>query len=251
MADRATPNLPSRDFAVTSDFYAGLGFGVSAIAAGLALTGVGRRLTGPVLSAALFFLVPWIGIQIDTGRAASRHFDGVDAEPRPEPMIAAQFHGVMGDRFSGMRDFTMAARAYERALQMRPRHEYAWRLGMAHFAAGRFDQAIPALEQALDLRPNDRTTLIALAEVHVDAGHVAAADQWIDRAIALYPDAGAAWLQRGRNELRKGRPAEAAIAFDRADSLFSPKDKARRDLLRAREAMAAPSPLLPDELDAP
>ena len=26
MADRATPNLPSRDFTVTSDFYAGLGF---------------------------------------------------------------------------------------------------------------------------------------------------------------------------------------------------------------------------------
>ena len=26
MADRATPNLPSRDFAATSDFYAGLGF---------------------------------------------------------------------------------------------------------------------------------------------------------------------------------------------------------------------------------
>jgi hypothetical protein len=26
MADRATPNLPSRDFAVTSDFYAALGF---------------------------------------------------------------------------------------------------------------------------------------------------------------------------------------------------------------------------------
>jgi hypothetical protein len=26
MADRATPNLPSRDFAVTSDFYATLGF---------------------------------------------------------------------------------------------------------------------------------------------------------------------------------------------------------------------------------
>ena len=26
MADRATPNLPSRDFAVTSDFYAELGF---------------------------------------------------------------------------------------------------------------------------------------------------------------------------------------------------------------------------------
>jgi hypothetical protein len=26
MADRATPNLPARDFAVTSDFYAALGF---------------------------------------------------------------------------------------------------------------------------------------------------------------------------------------------------------------------------------
>jgi len=227
------------------DLYAGLGFGIGAIAAGLSLAGIGRRLAGPTLAAALYFLVPWIGIQIDSGRAASRHFDGVDAEPRPEPMVAAQFHGAMGDRFSGMRDFTMAARAYERALQIRPRHEYAWRLGMAHFAAGRFDAAIPALQKALDLRPNDRTTLIALAEVNVDAGNSVAADQWIDRALALYPDAGAAWLQRGRSEFRKGRLVEAAAAFDRADSLFSSKDIGRRDLVRAREALAAAAPSVP------
>ena len=227
------------------DLYSGLGFGVAAIGAGLSLAGVGRRLAGPVLAAGLFFLVPWLGIQVDSDRAARRHFDGVDAEPRPEPMIAAQFHGVMGDRFSSMREFTLAARAYERALQIRPRHEYAWRLGMAHFAARQFDRALPALEQALALRPNDRTTLIALAEVNVDAGRPDAADRWIDRAIALFPRDGAAWLQRGRNELLVGRLAGAAAAFDRADSLFSKEDRARIDLRRARADLGARSPSAP------
>ena len=224
------------------DLYAGLGFGLAAIAAGLALAGVGRRLAGPALAAGLYFLVPWVGIQVDVDRAARRHFDGADAEPRPEPMIAAQFHGVMGDRFSSIRDFEMAARAYEKALQLRPRHEYAWRLGMTHFAARRFEQAIPPLEQALELRPDDRTTLLALAEVNVDAGHADAADRWIDRALALFPDSGAAWLQRGRNAARRGHPEEALRAFNRADSLFKPNDPARADLVRARATVtSAPS----------
>ena len=119
------------------DLYAGLGFGIAAVAAGLAFAGAGRRLAGPVLAASLFFLVPWIGIQVDSSRAARRHFDGVDAEPRPEPMVAAQFHGVMGDRFSSMHEFAMAAKAYERALATRPRHSTPGVSGMAQFAAQR------------------------------------------------------------------------------------------------------------------
>jgi hypothetical protein len=246
-----TPLGAMRDW----DLYSGLGFGVAGLAAGFAFAGAGRRLAGPALAASLFFLVPWIGIQVDSSRAARRHFDGVDAAPRPEPMIAAQFHGVMGDRFSSMREFGMATKAYERALAMRPRHEYAWRLGMAQFAAHDYAGAIGNLERALSLRPDDRTTLITLGEVCVDAGRVDEADKWLARARELYPDSGAAWLQTGRARQRRGDMAGAREAYDRADTLFGPKDRARRDLERARESLAAagattPPPGAPPAADA-
>ncbi|HEX7878536.1 MAG TPA: tetratricopeptide repeat protein [Candidatus Eisenbacteria bacterium] len=228
-----TPLGAMRDW----DLYAGLGFGIAAIAAGLSLAGAGRRLAGPVVAASLFFLVPWIGIQIDSSRAARRHFDGVDAEPRPEPMVAAQFHGVMGDRFSSMREFGMAAKAYERALAMRPRHEYAWRLGMAQFAAHDYEHAVINLKRALELRPGDVTTRITLGEVCIDAGRMDEADGWLDPVLAEDPASAGAWLQKGRAEQRRGRFDAAARAYARADTLFAPNARARRDHDRARESL--------------
>jgi hypothetical protein len=220
------------------DLFAGLGFGAAGIAAGFALAGAGRRLAPAVAAAGLALLVPWIGVQLDPGRAARRHFDAIEAEPRPEPAVAAMAHGAMGDRFASLGNFELAERAYRRSLGLYPRHEYAWRLGMTLYARRDFAAAVTALEEALALRPEDRVSLVALGEVLVSDGQTTRADSVLSRARALYPGDGAAWLQTARARLARGDRDAARVALAEADRRMRSDDALRPDYARVAEALA-------------
>lgn len=233
------------------DLFAGLGFGVAGAAAGFALAGAGRRMAPAVTAAGLTLLVPWIGIQIDSGRSARRHFDMIDAAPRPAPAVAALAHGAMGDRFASLGNFELAERAYLRSLELAPRHEYAWRLGMALYAHSAFPEAIRALDRALELRPDDRATLVTLGEVLVSAGDAARADTVLARARRLYPEDGAAWLQTARAHLAAGESTEARRALEEADRRMAADDALRPDFRRVEEALNAAEAPAPGESVSP
>jgi Flp pilus assembly protein TadD len=226
------------------DLFAGLGFGAAAIAGGFALAGAGRRLAPAVAAAGLTLLVPWIGVQLDKDRAARRHFESIDAEPRPEPAVAAMAHGAMGDRFAALGNLELAERAYRRSLDLYPRYEYAWRLGMSLYARRDFAASVAALEDALALRPDDRVTLVSLGEVLVSGGQPVRADSVLARARTLYPDDGAAWLQTARARLAEGDRAAARAALAEADRRMRPDDALRPDFERVAAALDAgpPSP---------
>lgn len=217
------------------DLFSGIGFGLAATASGLALAGPARRMAGAAMAASLFFLVPWIGLQMSTERAARRHLEAVDAPPPLEPIVRGGFHGAMGDRFASIMSFDMAARAYHKALSYYPRSEYWWRLATVYIAAGRNPEAVRALNGLLEMEPEDVTGLVTLGEVSIAMGRLAAADSALDRALAVNPRFGPAWIQKAR--VKYGRlDRDGALAdLVRADSLMSPDDPPRRDLVRLRD----------------
>jgi tetratricopeptide (TPR) repeat protein len=215
---------------------------VAGVAAALALSGLGRRLAGPVAAASLFFLAPWIGIQISVERAARRHFDAIESEPKLEPAVEAPYHCVMGDRCSNLRQLDLAARAYGRALSVCPRYEYAWRLGMVYLASGRYAESARAMEKALQMAPDDLRAMMQLGEALTASRDFARATAVLDRAIQLNPRSGGALLRRALVEVGQGRTDEARRWLARADSLSAPDDPARGDLRtwQARLAVTAP-----------
>jgi len=96
---------------------------------------------------------------------------------------------------------------------------------MAYRAAGKFDQALPLLEQTFELMksklgPDHRTTLVCmnnLASVYRDAGKLEQALPLFEQTLALikaklgpdHPDALASMYDLGVAYLRVGKPAES------------------------------------------
>lgn len=226
-----TPLGAMRDW----DLFAGLGLGAAGLATALVLTTNARRLARPIAAASLFFLVPWIGIQISNQRAATRHFDGIEADPRPEPFVASSFHLTMGDRFSNIRQFDLAVRAYERSLAAYPRYEAAWRLGTVHVVTKKYPEAIRAFERAIELQPGDETAMILLAEALMGAGELARAEQTLDRILAANSESGTAHLRKAQIERVLGRAGSAEEHFALADRYLPREGAVRREMEEIRK----------------
>lgn len=243
-----TPLGAMRDW----DLFSGLGYGLGGMAAAMALSGAWRRLAGPITAACLFFLVPWIGIQIEMERAAQRYIDAIESEPKPEPAVAASYHCALGDRCSRLRQFDLAAAAYKRALLLDPRYEYAWRLGMVHLGARRYADCATAMERALEIQPDDVRAMTQLGEALTFLNQFDRATAVLDRALQLQPRAGGTLLRRMWVELARGRKDEARRWLARADSLAAPDDPARKELREwldraaVRDSAASPGPGGPD-----
>lgn len=217
------------------DLFSGIGFALAAVASGVALAGPARRMAGAAMAASLFFLVPWIGLQMSTERAARRHLEAVDAPPPLEPIVRGGFHGVMGDRFASIMSFDLAARAYHKALSYYPRTEYWWRLATVYMAAGRNPEAVRALNELLKMEPDNVTGLVTLGEVSIAMDRLAAADSVLDLALKVDPRFGPAWVQKARVKYGRLDRTGALADLARADSLIAPDDLTRRDLVRLRD----------------
>ena len=85
-----------------------------------------------------------------------------------------------------------AANVIDRALSLNPSSAHAWiARGLVSVVQDRPDQAIEALERAMRLSPLDpwgRAFTSPLAMAHFAAGRYEQAIQWADRALAAQPD---------------------------------------------------------------
>lgn len=221
------------------DLFATFGLGFSAIAGGAAATGGARRLFGPILMASLLLTLPWLGIQVSPERSAHRHFEAIEATPRPEPFIESGFHGVMGDRFGGLGNFDLAASAYRRSLDAYPRFDYAWRFGVGEMHQNRYQSAADALQQALRLHPDDRKALTELGRAWNALRRYDQADSVLARVIELYPrDAGAAMVYRARTHFGQGDAAGGRRWIESARATLPPGDVAWKDLKALEDQLA-------------
>lgn len=250
-----TPLGAARDW----DVYAGFGLGLNAIAAG-GLLGLNRAgYVRPLIVAGLFVALPFVGIQMSPERSARRHFEAIEAEPRPEPFIEAGYHGVMGDRFGDLGQYALASRAYARALSAWPRKEYAWRLGTVEMAQKHYDLAAQALERAIRIDPNHREATVELGNALNGLGQFARADSVLAQAIIRFPEAnGLAMVYRARARYLMGDMTGGQEWLAAADRALPAQDPGRTDLKRLRDevgdavrAGALPSPAAVDPGDTP
>lgn len=127
-----------------------------------------------------------------------------------------------------------------------PRKSDALKQGVAHFCAGRLDQALGLFRLAVQTKPRDRVALVNLARVQAILGQRLEALANFDRALALDPNFAEAHLSRGQVLLELGRLEEARQACARAAAL-RPRDAqallflglALRTLERLPEALDA------------
>lgn len=115
-----------------------------------------------------------------------------------------------------------------------------------HLQAGRAREAIVAIDDALETRPEDPTAWLLRAAAHEALGDLEAAVADHGERVRLEPRSAAAWLERARLRARRGDAAGALEDVERALALGA-KDTATRALQatlllekgRAREAVRA------------
>ena len=125
-----------------------------------------------------------------------------------------------------MDDFSSAAPAFQRAIEIEPTKSAYSNLGLMHYYLGDFDAAIENLSNAVELQPNDYLARSNLGDALWVAGREADALQEFARAEALALEAfevnpndpftmmDLAWIQA-----MLGKPDEARELMDKARSL--------------------------------
>jgi tetratricopeptide (TPR) repeat protein len=96
-----------------------------------------------------------------------------------------------------------------------PARDY-FKLGAAFFWAGHPDQALPYLDEVVRRSPENERALMAIAEIHLDAGRQEKARGAIERALRAPPRSAMVADNLGLRFAEKGLYAEARSLFQRA-----------------------------------
>lgn len=128
--------------------------------------------------------------------------------------------------------------------------------GVAHYEAGRAEEAAQRFEAALALAPGRVSVLINLGAARLRLGQRQAAIDALDQALAAEPQHADAWMHRGLAAGELGRHAEALGNFERALQLDAGSGSAQfywalslGHLQRHAEALAALERLLQHQPD--
>jgi tetratricopeptide (TPR) repeat protein len=103
--------------------------------------------------------------------------------------LDAGLHYALGLTLTRLKQPETALAEFQRATELdtdRARYAYVYAVGL--HSAGRNDEAMDVLKRALDQHPNDRDVLLALVTFNRDAGNLAAAITYAEKAVELAPD---------------------------------------------------------------
>jgi tetratricopeptide (TPR) repeat protein len=115
------------------------------------------------------------------------------------------------------------------AASLSPQFGFAWeRVAELEFGFGRSDAAQRALDQSLVLAPRNAQALTLNGFLLAGRNQVKPALEWFDRALAVDPALGNAWLGRGLCRIRRGDAAGG-----RGDLLVAAAMEPQRSLLRS------------------
>ncbi|HEX9636503.1 MAG TPA: tetratricopeptide repeat protein [Acidobacteriota bacterium] len=124
----------------------------------------------------------------------------------PEAELGAA-HDLLGRIHHQLGDFEQAAQAWQIAAARRPQdHELRFRLGTLYAGLGpaRLDQAISALQAAVELAPERARYRLELGFAYENQARFEAARREYRRAAALIPEMPHAWARLGALEARAG-----------------------------------------------
>ena len=125
-------------------------------------------------------------------------------------------------------DWAASEREFRRAIALDPNYSFArGPLAICLTGQGRFAEAVAVLDTGRARDPLAALTINLLGRVHVVAGRPDDAIRTLQQALELNPQLDLAYQQLGHAYLQKGMNAEAITALRRAASLSGPRDSAQ------------------------
>ena len=164
--------------------------------------------------------------------AVTRQYKAATAHPGD-----AAASGALGRLLQAWEQWDSAHQAYERAAVLAP-SDFDWSYldAVVLQRLARYDAAASALRRALTARPDYLPARLRLAEVLLDAGDLAQSEQLFVPLTAIAATEPAAEMGLGRINAARGRPEEAIRHFERALALFPELGAAHYALARAYRA---------------
>jgi tetratricopeptide (TPR) repeat protein len=181
---------------------------------------------------------PPLPVVLETFPAAAREAVSrlyKEASARPADAGAA---GAVGRMLHAWEQWDSAHQAYERAAALAPSN-FDWNYldAVVLQRLARYDGAASALRRALAARPDYLAARLKLAEVLLEAGDLAQSEQLFVPLTAIAAAEPAAQVGLGRINAARGRHEEAIRHFERALALFPELGAAHYGLVRAYRAV--------------
>ena len=141
-------------------------------------------------------------------------------------------------------DPARALQLFRRYVALEPSDPWGYMaLGDAFARSGSYGDALRSYDDALRLAPDERDAVIGRARVLARAGRTDAAVAGYRHWLDANPSDAEAWGELGRQRLRQGRERDAALAFERAQTIAPDPTVARRLAVARAAAAAAITPL--------
>ena len=165
--------------------------------------------------------------------AASQSYERALSIGEEDPLTWTTFGRIR----RGLEDVLGSKKAFERALVLDPNHAPAHReLGELYTETGRPQEAIPHLEQAVRLRPDDPGTRRAYARALFASGDSERALELVAATSASPDEAVADLREAARIHGSRGEHEAARVALERAIELAPESPSLREELARVHEA---------------
>jgi tetratricopeptide (TPR) repeat protein len=196
---------------------AGLVFTIAALAL-LLLLGLRRTVLVAALVCALatsiYHTVPWIGVNANEARSLARL--------QTLPLGLGRTEVVVSNYYRQRGDFENQRLWLKRALQANPNNVNAvYLLGVLDLQSGRYQDAIPSLEQAVRMLPNKLDFRMNLVMALNATNRMPEAIPHLEMLTRAEPDNLSTQVALGEALEMAGRDAEARSAFERAERLCS------------------------------
>jgi tetratricopeptide (TPR) repeat protein len=205
----------ARDWDLLSQ--SGLVFTVSALVL-LLMRGAPRAVLITALVCALatsvYHTVPWIGVNANEARSLARL--------QTLPLGLGRTEVVVSNYYRQRGDFENQRLWLKRALQANPNNVNAvYLLGVLDLQSGRYQDAIPSLEQAVRMLPNKLDFRMNLVMALNATNRMPEAIPHLEMLTRAEPDNLSTQVALGEALEMAGRDAEARSAFERAERLCS------------------------------
>jgi len=157
------------------------------------------------------FAHPWNNLG-NVYRHLGRHDEAIEAYQKAielDPRFAYAYANLADIYVEQGRDED-AIELYQKSFELQPRATPRNKLGYLHLKRGELDKAVPALEEAIRLDPNDHSPLVNLGIVRCRQGDNKAGAELFQRALelcaghALYDQLSRAWLRVVTGEVEQG-----------------------------------------------
>jgi predicted TPR repeat methyltransferase len=160
-----------------------------------------------------------------------------------DPMAQARQHFLDGVVHFEASRLTDAERSFEAALALAPgRASVLANLGAARVRLGKYEEALPVLQQATAAEPANADAWGHLGTACAETGRMEEALQAFDRALQINPDLTEGWSRLGGVMRELGQLEEAAGCFERAIALGADDELHRYYLASVRGGNAPDAP---------